>query len=165
MHDLSPLASGQPRQITPTTPADYFEVLTRAVFNSGMSWQAVESRWRAIAEAFAGFEPQVVAGYGEQDVERLATDERLIRNRGKIAAVPANARTFVELADGHDGFDVWLTGMGDYDARERALRSRFRYIGEFGAFWSQYTLCLPVPDYREWARSRGRSVPAYLTEA
>lgn len=165
MHDLTPLASGQPRQITPTTPADYFEVLTRAVFNAGMSWQVVESRWVAIAAAFAGFDPDVVAGYDEHDVERLVADERLIRSRGKVAAVPANARTFVELVDGHDDFAVWLAGVGDYDARERALRSRFRYIGEFGAFWSQYTLGLPVPDYRDWARSRGRTVPAYLTEA
>lgn len=159
MHDFTPLDSGAPRQITPRTPADYFEVLTRAVFNAGMTWRVVDAHWPALAEAFADFDPEIVAGYDEQDVDRLVADERLIQSRGKLAAVPANARTFVELADAHDGFDRWLAGMDDYDARERALCSHFRYVGEFGAFWSQYTLGVPVPDYREWARSRGRRLP------
>ena len=162
MHDFTPLESGAPRQITPTTPADHFEVLTRAVFNAGISWQVVQAHWSAIADAFADFDPDTVAGYDEQDVERLVADERLIQSHGKLAAIPDNARTFVHLVGEHDGFDTWLAGVGDYDARERALCRQFRYIGEFGAYWSQYTLQMDVPDYREWARSRGRTLPAGL---
>jgi 3-methyladenine DNA glycosylase Tag len=162
MHDLTPHDSGAPRQITPTTPSDWFEVLTRAVFNAGMSWQVVQSHWPATAAAFAGFDPQVVAGYDEQDVERLLTDDRLIRSRAKLAAVTANARTFMELADAHGDFPTWLRGLGDYDARERGLVRAFAYIGEFGAYWVQYTCGLDVPDHRAWARARGRSLPAHL---
>jgi 3-methyladenine DNA glycosylase Tag len=164
MHDFTPLESGAPRQITPTGPADYFEVLSRAVFNAGMSWRVVEAHWPAIAEAFADFDPEVVAGYDEHDVERLVADERLIRSRGKIAAVTENARTFVRLAAEHDGFGTWLAEAGDYDARERALRKHFRYIGEFGAYWSQYTWGIDVPDYRDWAQARGRRLPAHLRD-
>lgn len=165
MHDFTPLESGAPRQITPTTPADYFEVLTRAVFNAGMSWRVVQTYWPALADAFADFDPAIVAGYDEHDVDRLVDDDRLIQSRGKIAAVPDNARTFVDLAERHDGFDAWLADIDDYDARERALCSQFRYIGEFGAFWCQYTWGATVPDYRDWARSRGRTVPAHLDPA
>ena len=164
MHDFTPLESGAPRQITPTTPADHFEVLTRAVFNAGISWRVVQAHWPATADAFADFDPEVVAGYDDQDVERLVADERLIQSRGKLAAIPHNARTFVRLAGEHDGFDTWLAGVGDYDARERALCKEFKYIGEFGAYWSQYTLGMDVPDYREWARSRGRTLPAGLAD-
>lgn len=121
MHDFTPLESGAPRQITPTTPADHFEVLTRAVFNAGISWQVVQAHWSAIADAFADFDPDTVAGYDEQDVERLVADERLIQSHGKLAAIPDNARTFVRLAGENAGFDTWLRGVGDYDARERAL--------------------------------------------
>lgn len=162
MHDFTPHESGAPRQITPATPSDYFEVLTRAVFNAGMSWQVVQAHWPAIVEAFADFDPGVVAAYDEHDVDRLVGDERLIQSRGKITATADNARTFVRLAGEHGGFDAWLTGVGDYDARERALRRQFRYIGEFGAYWAQYTLGMDVPDYREWARVRGRTLPAAL---
>jgi 3-methyladenine DNA glycosylase Tag len=164
MHDFTPHPSGAPRQITPASPADYFEVLTRAVFNAGLSWQVVQARWPALAEAFAGFDPHVVAGYDEHDVERLAADARLIRSRIKLAATPVNARTFVELSDQHDGFRRWLDALGDYDARERALRRKFKYVGEFGAYWSLYTLRIDVPDHRQWARSRGRELPAFLRD-
>jgi len=164
MHDFTPLPSGAPRQISATGPADQFEVLTRAVFNAGMTWRVVQARWAAIADALADFDPAIVAGYDEHDVERLIADERLIRSRGKLAAVPDNARTFVRLAGEHDGFDTWLAGVGDYDARERALCRQFRYIGEFGAYWSQYTLRMDVPDHRKWARARGRTLPANLRD-
>lgn len=162
MHDLSPHPTGEPRRITPTRPADYFEVLSRAVFNTGLSWQVVDRRWPAIAEAFAGFDPQVVAGYDEQDIDRLAADDRLIRSRGKLAAIPANARVFLELAAKHGGFDRWLDSLDGYDARERGLCRAFRYIGEFGAYWSLYTLGVDVPDHRAWAQARGRRLPAHL---
>ncbi len=162
MHDFTPHDSGAPRQITPTGPSDWFEVLTRAVFNAGMSWRVVQAHWPVTAEVFADFDPRVVAGYDEQDVERLAADERLIQSRSKLAAVPVNARTFVELADAHGDFVTWLTGLGDYDARERGLRRSFAYIGEFGAYWTQYTCRLDVPDHREWAEARGRTLPAHL---
>lgn len=165
MHDFTPHESGAPRRITPAAPSDYFEVLTRAVFNAGMSWQVVQAHWPAIAEALADFDPDIVAGYDEQDVARLVADERLIQSPGKISAVPDNARAFVRLVGEHDSFDAWLAGVGDYDARERALRRRFRYIGEFGAYWAQYTLSMDVPDYRDWARSRGRTLPAALRGA
>jgi 3-methyladenine DNA glycosylase Tag len=159
MHDFTPHPDGAPRQITPQSPADHFEVLTRAVFNAGLSWQVVQARWPALAEAFAGFDPTVVAHYGDAEIDRLAADPRLIRSRIKIAATPVNARTFLELSQVHGGFAQWLDMLGDYDAMERALCRHFKYIGEFGAYWSLYTLRVDVPDRRQWARSRGRELP------
>lgn len=162
MHDLSPHESGEPRTITPTGPSDYFEVLTRAVFNAGLSWRVVDAHWPALADAFADFDPEVVAGYDEQDVERLIADDRLIQSHNKLAATPVNARTFVDLAAAHGGFPRWLETFDDYDARERALKKAFKFIGEFGAYWSMYTWQSPVPDYRDWCESRGRPVPEAL---
>jgi 3-methyladenine DNA glycosylase Tag len=164
MHDFTPHESGAPRQITPASPADYFEVLTRAVFNAGLSWQVVQAHWPALHEAFAGFDPEVVAGYDEHDIDRLVADERLIQSRTKLAATSANARTFMELATEHNGFDQWLDTLGTYEARERGLCRKFKYIGEFGAYWSLYTLRLEVPDYRQWAQARGRKLPAHLRD-
>lgn len=162
MHDLSPLESGAPRQITPHDLSDYLEVLTRAVFNAGLSWQVVHAHWPAIARGFADFEPEIVAGFDEHDVERLMADERMIRSRRKIAATPENARALLDIAEAADGFAGWLHGFDDYDARERALRREFAFIGEFGAYWCMYTWQDDVPDYREWAEARNRSVPAFV---
>lgn len=162
MHDLSPLESGEPRTIAPKLPSDYFEVLTRAVFNAGLSWRVVHAHWPALADAFSDFDPEVVAGYDEQDVERLVADERLIQSAAKLAATTDNARTFMALVGEHDGFAGWVHSFADYESIDRALRKHFRYIGEFGAYWSLYTVGEPVPDYRAWAEQRGRSIPASL---
>lgn len=162
MHDLSPHDTGEPRQINPETPADYFEVLTRAVFNAGLSWRVVHTHWPAFDQALDGFDPHVIAGYDEQDVERLLANDDLIQSRGKLSAVPANARTFVGLADAHDGFTAWLDTFDDYDARERGLINAFKYVGEFGAYWSMYTWNGDVPDYKSWCEARGRPVPESL---
>ena len=48
-------------------------------------------------EAFDGFEPDVVAAYGDDDVARLLADERIVRNRAKVEATIANARVVVAL--------------------------------------------------------------------
>jgi 3-methyladenine DNA glycosylase Tag len=164
MHDLSPHASGEPRQIRPQQPSDYFEVLSRAVFNAGLSWRVVHAHWPATADAFADFDPHVVAGFDDQDVDRLLADDRLIQSRGKLAAIPVNARTFVQLAADHTGFDRWLHTFAGHDERERGMCRAFKYIGEFGAYWSLYTLGIDVPDYRDWAHARGRRLPAHLRE-
>lgn len=52
----------EPRQITATSVADYLDVLTKAVFQSGISWKVVEAKWAGTREAFAGFDPEHLAG-------------------------------------------------------------------------------------------------------
>src|SRR5690606_31695212 len=63
----------------------------------------------AFREVFAGFDPEVVAGFGEQDVDRLLGDARIIRNRQKIGATIDNARALLALHDSGRTLDelVW----------------------------------------------------------
>jgi len=82
-----------PTQIEPTGLADYLDVMTRAAFQSGMSWRVVEAKWDGFRKAFAGFDPAVVAAFTDDDVERLVTDAGIIRNRRKIEATISTAIT------------------------------------------------------------------------
>src|SRR5947207_9879414 len=82
-----------PKKIRPTKLADYFEILTKAVFQSGISWQVVEGKWEGFRKAFAGFDPARVARLKRSDVERLMEDPGIIRNRRKIEATMDNARS------------------------------------------------------------------------
>jgi DNA-3-methyladenine glycosylase I len=50
-------------------------------FQSGLSWITVLRKRPAFREVFAGFDPEQVAAFGPDDVERLLTDARIIRNR------------------------------------------------------------------------------------
>ncbi len=68
-----------------------FEKLSLEAFQSGLSWLVILRKRPAFREVFAGFDIDRVAGFGADDVQRLLTDVRIVRNRAKIAAVIANA--------------------------------------------------------------------------
>ncbi|MDQ6730643.1 MAG: DNA-3-methyladenine glycosylase I [Actinomycetota bacterium] len=74
-----------------------FEKLTLEGFQSGLSWLTILRKRDAFRRAFAGFEPERVAGFSERDVERLLTDAGIIRHRGKIEAAINNAGRALEL--------------------------------------------------------------------
>ena len=142
-----------PQQITPAGPADYLEVMTKAVFQSGMSWQVVEAKWPGFREAFDGFDPEKVARYTGDDVERLAADTRIIRNRRKIEATLTNAETMLELERSPGGFAGWLRSHPGFEATVAALRSEFRFLGETGAYFFLYVVGEPVPTHEEWMKT------------
>jgi 3-methyladenine DNA glycosylase Tag len=145
-----------PTQITPHDLADYLAVITRAVFQSGMTWRVVEAKWDGFRRAFAGFDPPVVAAFTDDDVERLVADKGIIRNRRKIEATIANAQAMLSLEDGPGGFVGWLRSRGDFDATVSALRGEFRFLGDLGAYYVLYVVGEPVPTHEEWVRAHGQ---------
>src|SRR5262249_41495176 len=76
-----------------------YERLCLEGFQSGLSWLTILRKRPAFREAFAGFDPDSVAGFGEPDVERLLGDAGIVRHRGKIEAAIANARATVALRE------------------------------------------------------------------
>ena len=82
--------------------AGVYERIVLEGFQAGLSWVTVLKKREAFRAAFAGFDPDAVAAFGEEEVELLLGDERLLRNRAKIEAAIQNARATVVLreADG-----------------------------------------------------------------
>ena len=74
-----------------------FEKLCLEGFMSGLSWLTILRKRESFRAAFAGFDPAVVAAFGEHDVERLLADTGIVRHRGKIEATLNNARRYAEL--------------------------------------------------------------------
>ncbi len=74
-----------------------FERLSLEVFQAGLSWRTILSKREAFRNAFAGFDPDVVARFGPDDVERLMNDAAIVRNRLKITSTIANAGATVAL--------------------------------------------------------------------
>lgn len=83
-----------------------FEKLCLEAFQSGLSWLTILRKRPAFRTAFAGFEPTVLAGWGEAEVEHLLGDAGIVRNRQKIVAVLANARAVLGIEA-----DVGLGGL------------------------------------------------------
>ncbi len=80
-----------------TDDVGLYERLTLEAFQSGLSWLTILRKREAFRAAFAGFDPAVVAAYGDADVARLMADASIVRNRAKIDAAIANARALVAL--------------------------------------------------------------------
>ena len=76
-----------------------FERISLEVFQAGLSWLTILRKRVAFHAAFDGFDPDVVAGYGEARIAELLTDAAIIRNRRKIDAVIGNARATIDLRE------------------------------------------------------------------
>lgn len=79
--------------------AGLYERICLEGFQSGLSWATILRKRPAFRAAFAGFDPDVVAGFGDADVERLLGDAGIVRHGGKIRAAIANARATIALRD------------------------------------------------------------------
>ena len=76
-----------------------FERMSLEAFQSGLSWLTILRKREAFRAAFAGFEPDAVARFGDADVARLLGDAGIVHNRAKVEATIANARATVDLHD------------------------------------------------------------------
>jgi len=146
-----------PQQIVPQRTGDYLEVMSKAIFQTGISWKVVENKWPGIHDAFRGFDHRLVASLTEAELADLSADPRVIRNRRKIEAIVDNARTMLDLEEQHGSFKNYLRSHGDFEKTVADLRKQFKFMGETGAFYFLYVVGEEVPSYEDWCRSRGRA--------
>jgi DNA-3-methyladenine glycosylase I len=85
-----------------------FEKLCLEGFQAGLSWLTILRKRPAFREVFARFDPEVVAGYGADDVARLLGDARIVRHRGKIEATIANARAYHDVVADVGSLDAFV---------------------------------------------------------
>jgi DNA-3-methyladenine glycosylase I len=86
-----------------------FEKVSLEGFQAGLSWLTILRKREAFRDAFAGFDFERIARFGERDVARLLADAGIVRHRGKIEAVINNAGRALELvaAEGSIAHYVW----------------------------------------------------------
>jgi DNA-3-methyladenine glycosylase I len=125
-----------------------FELLTLEGAQAGLSWTTILRKREGYREAFAGFDPERVAGFGPDDVDLLMLDPGIIRNRAKIESAIDNARAILALERSGTGFadHLWsfvggrpIQRKDDDDApaetaesraMSKALKARgFRFVG------------------------------------
>jgi DNA-3-methyladenine glycosylase I len=155
-----------------TSEAGVYERLCLEGFQSGLSWLTILRKRPAFRAAFAGFDPDAVAEFGEPDVRRLLADAGIVRHRGKIEATIANARATVALREGgtplHELFwshgprrhrrprsnTDWAASTPESVALSKALRrTGFRFVGPTTAYAAMQA-CGVVNDHLErcWVR-------------
>ena len=138
------------QRIKPSGSDDYLEMLSKAVFQPGMSWKVVEAKWPQTREAFHEFDVDRVAHLSPDEIDALTNDTRVIRNRRKIEAVVYNARRLLELEAEHGTFKRYLRSHGGYEAAAADVRKQFKFVGESGALHFLWVVGEDVPDPSSW---------------
>lgn len=100
-----------------------FEKLILDGFQAGLSWITILRKRDAFRRAFAGFEPEAMARFGEEDVHRLLQDQGIIRSRGKIEAAIRSARAYLAIQE-TAGFSTFLWDFVDGRPFQSNLVSR-----------------------------------------
>lgn len=106
-----------------------WEKLVLDGFQAGLSWITILKKREGFRTAFAGFEPNIVANWGEADVLRLLGDPGIVRHRGKIEATITNARAWQDI-EANGGFDQFLWRYVDGSP----LQNNWRSLEEVPAF-------------------------------
>ena len=86
----------------------YLSEMTRCIFKAGFVWRVIENKWPDFEAAFDGFVPAYWQQVPPEVLERLAADERIVRNMQKIRTVPENARMIMDVAKDHGSFGQFL---------------------------------------------------------
>ena len=103
----------------------FFEFLTLEGAQAGLSWSTILKKREGYRAAFAGFDPAVVAGFRDEDVERLVLNPAIVRHRKKIASTITNARAFLAVQAERGSFDAYVwTFVGGSPLRNRRRSMR-----------------------------------------
>ncbi len=96
-----------------------FEKICLEGFQAGLSWLTVLRKRENFREAFAGFDFDLVAEWGEDEVERLAGNAGIIRHRGKIRSVVNNAARAREMVSSDGSLAAYFWEWAEFDAAPR----------------------------------------------
>jgi DNA-3-methyladenine glycosylase I len=142
-------------------------------FQSGLSWLTILRKRESFRAAFAHFDAEAVARFGDPDIERLLADAGIVRHRGKIEATIANARGVLELREAGTPLHelVWSCAPRDYgvpqtmadwqsqtpESKELSKRLKaagFRFVGPT-TVWAAMQACGVVNDHLAtcWVRA------------
>jgi DNA-3-methyladenine glycosylase I len=131
-------------------PEALWEKLVLDGFQAGLSWITILRKREAFRSAFAGFDPEVVAHFGELDRARLLADAGIVRSPAKIDAAIRGARVYLDMRDRGEDFseflwsfvgdepiqNAWTKDSGvpartaEAEAMSKALKARgFNFVG------------------------------------
>ena len=85
-----------------------FEFLLLESAQAGLSWYTVLRKRENYRQAFMDFDPLLVAGFGEKELERMLQNAGLIRNRAKLKAAISNARQFLTIQEEFGSFCAYI---------------------------------------------------------
>ncbi|RXH56330.1 DNA-3-methyladenine glycosylase [Granulicella sibirica] len=104
-------------------------------FQAGLSWITILRKREAFRKAFAGFVPEVVAKFGEKEIEAMLQDAGIVRSRAKIEATIGGAKAYLKMQEAGEDFSafVWRLAGGKPIRNEGAVPAKTALSEEMSA--------------------------------
>ena len=136
-----------PPQQKPDDEKGYFEILSKAVFNAGFSYQVVNTKWEGTKEVFKDFYPKIISNWTNDDIFDALESPKIIRNGKKVKAIVSNAKIFLELVEKHMSFDNYLKSFRNktYEERQQIIAKQFKWLGPTGAHFFLWSIGEDAP--------------------
>jgi DNA-3-methyladenine glycosylase I len=131
------------REKRPSTDKEYFENMSRVIFQAGLNWHVIDNKWPTSKKAFANFNIDKVSCFTDADVQILMKDSGVVRNRSKIEAIIYNARGFKAIEQNFGSFQSYLDSLdksNNYSQAIKDLTSKFKRLGPASASLFLYTV-------------------------
>lgn len=132
---------------------DCLEIMTRAVFQAGVSWRQIAERWEAYDDAFAGFDLTTVAAYDDVDVERVLATTGVLRAPRKVRAAIANARALLALERESGSLNAYVDSFASYADLAKDFKRRFTFMGDVNVWYVLFRTGQSVPRFEQWVQS------------
>lgn len=100
----------------------HFEYLILDTFQAGLSWKTILNKRENFRKAFHNFDYVKIAGYAEEDFERLMKDAGIVRNRLKIKGAIINAQKFLEIQKEFSSFDQYIWQFTNHKTKHNQFR-------------------------------------------
>lgn len=138
---------------------DHLEIMTRAIFQAGLSWALIDARWEAFRAAFDNFGVARVAEYGDFEVERLMTTDGIIHSAKKIVGTIDNAKTLIATEREFGSITAYAASFATYVDLFADARNRFAFLGELSCYYWLFRTGNPVPLFEDWIAGQPKDHP------
>lgn len=142
-----------PEIVPGASPAQVLEIITRAVFQTGVKWSQIAERWGAYREAFANFDPPQVAVFDSIDAERVLAHDGVLRVPRKVKATIANAGALLAIEREFGSFHAYVASFAGYAPLAKDMKKRFAFLGDMNVWYVLFRCGEPVPCFEPWVQT------------
>ncbi len=93
----------------------FLATMTQCVFQAGFVWRVIRNKWPDFETVFFGFEPYVISLLSPDQLDVIACDVRIVRNRQKVMSVPQNAAYILDMTAEYGSFATFIDQWPDDD--------------------------------------------------
>lgn len=129
---------------------EVLQIVTRAVFQAGLSWAQIAKHWGAYRNAFDDFHAERVALYGDADIERVLAEPGVLRSSRKVRATVTNARALCAIGEEFGDFHRYAESFSNYDDLANDMKRRFSFLGDMNVWYVLFRCGERVPLFEAW---------------